>query len=645
MTLTRQLLTGIVITFLVLLLGIESIYLHSARANLEEQLDAHANETATSLALAIGSRMQVLDEVLVNAITNPVFDRGNFDLIEVRGADGRPVFARRLEEREQNVPAWFAAAVAFDPPTGQALISAGWSQLGKVTVQVHPRYAYRQLWETGLATLTWLSVLFALALVGMRFYLRGILRPLDMIEAAAVAIGNREFVSIDIEPRARELHRVTQAINSLSAKIRDAISYETARAEQLRRESFEDPATGLLNRRGLENAMAAALVKSAEVHSGALVLFSLGGLEDINRTAGLSKGNDVLGRLAASLQSPGLPEGAIVGRWQGPTFAAFIANPAQQQVIDWAGRLCHEYLAGLQAAGLPRTAQVFAGVGSFMVGQSTVPKLARLAEAALADAAARGSGVCARAQENEGDDADMKTEIERALADDRVALVFQKVVSIPAGEVIHYEFMSKLTDSRGQAIAAGAFVPVASLHGLLPALDRRVVELAIAALRGRSDLPQSVAVNVAVQSVLDERFRHSLRALLQSHGPQAARLVFEMTGAAASKSPELIKAFAAELRGSGARLALDNFEMDRNAVALVREIMPAYVKLAPVFTREIGARDDARFILEAMLRVFQPLEIPVIAQGVEDEAIVPMLASLQVSAYQGWALGRPQPLV
>ena len=89
MTLGRQLLIGISAAFLILLIGIEFIYVTNARKHLEEQLNAHANETATSLALSISSRMQTLDLSLVNVLVNPVFDRGHFSLIEIKTIDGR----------------------------------------------------------------------------------------------------------------------------------------------------------------------------------------------------------------------------------------------------------------------------------------------------------------------------------------------------------------------------------------------------------------------------------------------------------------------------------------------------------------------------------------------------------------------------
>ena len=645
MTLPRQLLVGITAAFIALLLGIEAIYVTNARHHLEAQLDSHANEAATSLALSIGAQMQSMDVALVNTIVNPVFDRGQFASIEVKAADGSSAFVRRLERADLSLPAWFIRFVAFDSPTGQSLISAGWRQMGKVIVHVHPQYAYQQLWETALATLTWLALLFALALVAMRIHLTGILKPLRMIEDAAVAIGNREFVSIDVAPRARELARVTRAINSLSSKIRDAISQETAHAERLRREAFEDSMTGQLNRRGFDNAVSAALAKSAEVHSGALALFALGGLDEINRALGLTKGNEVLRQFADALAAPAAGVTALVGRWQGPTFAAFIANGTREAATVWADGVCRSVIAALRAAGLSQSVGIYAGFAHFSVGEATLAALSKLAEAALAQAAVRGSGVQSVELEAAGaQHPDMKSEIESAMCGGRVSLLAQKVASIPDDSVMQFEFLAQLVDSRGQAISAGAFVPVASLHGLLPALDRRVVELALAALTRAKTLPGIVSVNVAMQSILDAGFRSGLQRLLADSPREAQRMVFEMTGAAASKSPEITKGFARELAGLGSRLALDNFEMDRYALALVHDLMPAYVKLAPVFTREIGAQDDVRFVLEAMLRVFRPLEIPLIAQGVEDRALVALLAEIGVAGYQGFALGRPEPL-
>lgn len=645
MTLGRQLLAGITGAFAALLLGIEAIYVISARDSLEQQLDAHANETATSLALSLGARMSTLDASLVNIMVNPVFDRGHFDSIEVSAPNGERVFRRQLENREIGVPDWFIALVPLEGPRGEALISSGWRQLGKVAVRVHPQYAYRQLFDTALATLAWLAVLFALALAAMRTYLAGILRPLHRIEQAAVAISNRDFVNIDAQPRTTELQRVTRAINSLSAKIRDAIAHESNRAERLRQEAFEDRLTGQMNRRGFEQSVSAFLAETGEIHSGALALFALSGLEEVNRIFGLSRGNEIVKKLADTLAAPGIQGSAIVGRWQGPTLVAFLANAEPGPAVAWADGICRVFASQLRAGGLPASTTVSSGIAHFSAREVSLAQLAAAAEGALADAAKIGAGAVSAPQTGgQGRGTDLKMEIEEAIAGNRIALLGQKVFSIPGNDVLQLEILSCLTGSDGKAIAAGSFVPVASQHGLLALLDQKVIEQTIIALRRLDSLPRAISVNVSMQSISNPAFRSALRGLLTADRPAARRLMFEVTGYAASRSPELTREFSEELHRLEARVALDNFDLDRKSMALVHELLPAYIKLSPAFTLQIGEREDLRFIVESMVRMLRPLEIPLIAQGVEDLRTVTVLAELGLAAYQGYAGGRPAPL-
>jgi diguanylate cyclase (GGDEF)-like protein len=550
-----------------------------------------------------------------------------------------------------DVPRWFTSLVNIQGPRGEALISSGWKQLGKVSVRVHPEYAYRQLYDAAIATLAWLMLLFALALIAMRVYLADILKPLKLIEQTAAAISNRQFVPMDIQPRTRELQRVTEAMNSLSAKIRDAIAEESARAERLRREAYEDALTGQLNRRGFDQAVEAALGRQDEVLSGTLALFSLGGLDAINRSLGLSKGNDVLKQLATALASPKRGEGspsvqAVVGRWQGPTLAAFLPNTAPEAAREWAGALCRSFAGELQSAGLPAGVTVSAGLAGFAARQATLAELGKRAESALAQSCTRGTGeVLAGDESAQPARLDAREEVERAIAAGRVVLLHQKVMSVadPA-ETLQVELMSQLLDAARNPVAAAVFVPIAAQYGLLPALDRTVVGAALAAMHRVPSLPSVVSLNVSVQSVGDAGFRSALQQQLKAQPALARRLVFEMTGASASRSRDVCRRFAADLKALGSRFALDNFEVDRDSIGLVHDLMPAYIKLAAVFTREIGQREDVRFILEAMLRMVRPLEIPIIAQGVEDAALVGVLRELGISGYQGYAAGRPEPL-
>ena len=154
MTLARQLASAISAIFIVALVGVQVIHLRSAHTHLQHQLESLAQDAATSLGLSLGALLKR---------RRPGAGRDHHQA----GFRPRPLRARRLSvsatgERlvskilppeEGSYPAWFARVFPLQAPTAESLVSAGWRQLGKVRVTVHPRFAYEQLWTTARDTL------------------------------------------------------------------------------------------------------------------------------------------------------------------------------------------------------------------------------------------------------------------------------------------------------------------------------------------------------------------------------------------------------------------------------------------------------------------------------------------------------------
>src|SRR3954466_10132332 len=142
MTLGRQLAYAISVIFLAALVGVQAIHLRSAHAHLQQQLDSLAQDAATSLGLSLGILMRGGDAAMAETVINPVFDRGNYEHIQYVSAEGAPVVDKTLRLQQGGYPGWFVRLFPLTSPTAESLVSAGWRQLGKVRVTVHPRYAY-----------------------------------------------------------------------------------------------------------------------------------------------------------------------------------------------------------------------------------------------------------------------------------------------------------------------------------------------------------------------------------------------------------------------------------------------------------------------------------------------------------------------
>ena len=83
--------------------------------------------------------------------------------------------------------------------------------------------------------------------------------------------------------------------------------------------------------------------------------------------------------------------------------------------------------------------------------------------------------------------------------------------------------------------------------------------------------------------------------------------------------------------------------MRRDSLALAQRLQPAYIKLAGAHIATMLASSGARFYAESLVSAARQLDIPVIAQNVEDEAMFHVIAGLGFSGYQGNLGGRPAP--
>ena len=644
MTLFRQLIFGVSALFLVLLAGVEAIYLANSRVQLQEQLASQAQEAATSLALRLATLRNLEDRALVETLINPMFDRGYFREIRVVSPDGRTLGLRTLAPAQGDVPEWFVRMFPIDAPGAQSLVSSGWRQLGRVLVTSHPNFSYQQLWHTGVQTIAWLVLVYAVAIVAIVGFLAMLLRPLREIEQAAAAIGERDFRTIAFVPRARELARVVSAMNAMSGKIRAMIAEELARAEELRREAFVDPLTSLYNRRGFRRQLQSLIKSKGDVHSGALALVEIGNFSAFNAAAGYQRGDEVLAVLGRTLSQTCAARAAVCGRFAGAGFALAVINIEADALRRLVAAICEQVGHVLAEQGIGESLHYSCGA-TFCTG--ALPEFSALlaaADHALQRAREQGSNrheieIFDQAAA-EGSQA-WRAHIRRALDDDGFALFAQNVLGLPGRMPVHREVTVRMLAEHGEPIAAGQFLPMAARHGLIAELDCRVAGKLLECLaRGSVTLPV-IALNISAHTIADGDAVRKLLGLLDARKNFAGRLIFEMTEFGALQEWERSQAFSGEVRRRGARFALDNFGMREESLMLVHALRPLYIKLSPGYSRELAGSADCRFLVGSIVKIARSLDIGIFAQAVEDQDLVPLLQELGLSGYQGYTTELP----
>jgi diguanylate cyclase (GGDEF)-like protein len=644
MTLLRQLTIGVSLLFLVLLAGVQAIYLANARSQLQEQLGSQAQDAATTIALRLATLGSLEDKALVEATVNPVFDRGWFQELQVVSVEGSVVVRKTIPAQEAGVPPWFMALFPITAPNAQSLVSSGWRELGRVVVVSQPYFAYRQLWRAGVETLALLFVVYLGAIGAGAFFLAMVLRPLGQVESAAVEIGRRNFTTIAPVPKTRELARVVAAMNDMSGRISQAMAEDASRAEVLRREAYIDSLTALYNRRGFERQLQSLMRSTGDVHASALGLLEIRGFGEFNAKVGYRRGDEVIALLARALAATfGGGRSTLCARMGGAGFGFAAVNLDPPGLEDMVLRACYGVARVLSEQGIASELHFHCGVTH---RSGAIDDLAALLAAAdHAVEVARGKGENEHAIEifvpaaTEGSQA-WRALIQGCIDKGAVALFAQEVFGLPERRPVHREVTGRLLPEGGEPIAAAQFVPMAVRHGMVGQLDGVMVGKVLDHLADRpgSDL---VAVNVAARTIADPASLARLLGLLDGRRPLAPRLVFEMTEFGAMEDLELTTRFSEEVRRRGAQFALDQFSMREDSLMVVHALRPRYLKLSVGYSREIADNLDCRFLVTSIVRAVSPLGIGVFAQAVEDEGLMPLLTDLGLSGYQGYAASRP----
>lgn len=651
MTLYRQLIIFTLALFFILFAGTWFAKLETTRSFLVDQLESHAQDTATSLGLSLSQHMVSRDMPTIESMISAIFDRGYYRVIRLTDVGGHVVSERVLEVTIEDVPPWFIRWIPLETPDATANVMAGWIQAGEIHVKSHPGYAYKTLWDDVVRTTLWFLACGIFVLIAGGFGMRVLLRPLFLVERQADAICRKEYEIQERIPWTREFRRVVEAMNRMTVKVREMFEEQVIQAEGLRERAYHDPVTGLGNRRYFDTQVTARLDRRDSVTKGILLLVKLNDLDRLNRQRGFQAGDEFLKRAAAMLQDATAPYATrVLARLTGGDFGIFLpdvppwdAEAIASGVAGHLGRIAAERIAVTDNVG-------YVGAATY---ETTVTLARLLSEADLALTAARQTGpngFSVRAITDATDKMPLgqqqwKELLEKALHERRISLDAQPVVkTTDRSRLLHLEIFSRIVLEDSTLLSAGVFMPLAERLKLVSSIDRIVIEEVMKLDHSRLEVGR-IAVNVSPASLQDDSFRLWLQSALKALPRTAPRMIFEFSEFSALQNMDLVRDFSTLVREYGHAMGLDHYGQSFSNLGYLKSMRPDYVKIDRAYTGELkDEENDSRFFIGSLCSVAHSIDIMVIAEGVETEQQVQVLRELKVDAVQGYVVDRPKPI-
>jgi diguanylate cyclase (GGDEF)-like protein len=648
MTVRRQIFLVLSALFLAVLAAVLAVSIVGTRQYLEQQLASHAQDAATALSVTLGQPLGKGDTVLAEAQVHSVFDRGYFKRITVLNSERQSIVNRELPEKVEGVPTWFVRLVPIETATGEAFVGSGWRQLGKVLVASQPTFAYQHLWTTAVDQLLWLVLFYAASLALMALVLHYILLPLKAIEKTANDVQAKKFMQIAMRPRAPELASVVTAMNQMSRRVGEMLDAEVARAESLRKQAYDDDLTGLANRRGFELRLVELLQGEQQFNLGAVVAVEIDDMRLLNRAHGFAAGEHIMRVVTQNACEVFAAVGlTILARSNEFSFSFLLADLTHEQATALAAELRGRTMAQLADFAPAKMAGINMGVAFFRHSDKRSEVFAR---ADLAVESARQSdrnGFVVLPDTHDENSAlgsfGWRTLIQSALEEHRWRLVRQPVVRLrDASELIHSECMARMVDAHGELVPASSFMPMAARHRLMTDVDRAMVTLALERLHDPAAGTNTLAINLSPQSIGDAEFVAWLSERLASLASGARRVALEVSEFGALRNAVALARVRQMARQYGATFGIDHFGLDPQAVQMLRDAVPDYVKLSGVLSQELVAQAGNNELLVSFVTLAHSLDVMVIAQQIETTEQAAALLAAGVDGGQGYYFGAPQ---
>jgi diguanylate cyclase (GGDEF)-like protein len=411
-----------------------------------------------------------------------------------------------------------------------------------------------------------------------------------------------------------------------------------------------DPMTGVRDGRAARAWIQQQLKAEAEGQPALVVLLlAVSRFDTINAAFGRPTGDAVLQAAARRIERLADSDGRrrLVARIAGAEFAILLAAPTSLgegrflagQLVEALGR---PFMSGDHVITLGSRVGVVASESD-----EDAAGLLRRASAALAEAKASEAGpvkvVDAGAASDSALGDQLEIDLRRALDQDEIEILFQPQVSVATRRIVGAEALARWRHPRFGELGAMTLFSVAERSDYLVQLSDHVQRKAVAAAAA---WPEALArlrlsVNITAADIVRPGFAEQFIALVAETGFDAARLTVEVTESGLIEDLGAAGNLLARLREGGLRVAIDDFGTGYSSLAYLKALPLDYLKIDKRLVEDISGSPRDQVVVRSVIDMARSLGLEVIAEGVETEEQLALLAREGCTLYQGFLCSPP----
>jgi len=422
--------------------------------------------------------------------------------------------------------------------------------------------------------------------------------------------------------------------------------------------AYYDSLTGLVNRYQFDNVLNMTLsnVNKNDVQH-ALLYMDLDQFKVVNDTCGHLAGDKLLEDLAICLRSS-VRDSDILARLGGDEFALLLHSCPEEKVLLIANKIL-DAISDFKFFWQGKSFRVGVSIGVAFIDSpdETADNVLRKADLACYMAKELGRNrihvFTYKDQDLESRHGEMEwvSRINHAISADKFLLFAQRVIALDENNSsdLRYEILLRL-DENGDIISPGSFIPAAERYGIMPDIDRWVIDNTFKFIKELNDSNMAqedmifFSINISGLTLGDKNLLSFIREKLSKYKILPQSICFEITETATISNLSIAMNFIKNIKELGCSLSLDDFGSGLCSFSYLKTIPVDYLKIDGSFVTRMLDNPLDMAIIVAIKQISSTTGSKVIAEFVETAEVRDKLQELGIDYAQGYGIEKPIPI-
>jgi diguanylate cyclase (GGDEF)-like protein len=418
--------------------------------------------------------------------------------------------------------------------------------------------------------------------------------------------------------------------------------------DAMRNYSVIDSLTGLSNRDALKRHIADLVDTTDRATAKFTVLaFNLNRFRLVNDVHGSEAGDHILKTVAGRLQAA-LGPSEFVARVSGDEFYAVKSGIHRKaDAVAFATKLLEIVREPIQwkNAKLDITARI--GAALFPNNAESVDELISQADIAMCRAQTTNDDEVTffdpSVDKAKRDLNALSIDLRKAIDDKEFEIYYQAQHSATTRQLIGFEALIRWHHPVRGMVSPADFIPLAEKTGMIHEIGAWVIrETCLQASRWDESI--KVAVNVSANQIMRNDLPEIVYDAITRSGIDPKRLELEITESGIVADERHALAILNRIKALGCSIAMDDFGTGFSSLSTFKKFPFDKIKIDRAFISDLATNKQSNAIVNATVGVGRPLNIRVLAEGVEDQEQLTILTELGCDEVQGYYFGRPVPV-